>query len=332
MRDARAGRNTASRYRVTRAARSREWTRPSRKHLNSPAITECGSCPASTKSLLQQLFGVASPRCRALGTATHDGRAGIGMARARAPTAPVMSCDTAICTVPTRMEGFWFLVGDDPGAKSSTVPCATERTPAALGMPVLFPRNSEELIVFGLYGIELSRASGCWVGMKVVADVADGLWSVDNDFAELTIERPQISWQGRSWTYQQRPMRVPSDSLAAEADLVGPRWEMVQQFAARNAFDRVEVDTTDAWLGIAAVGTSFDHTRQALRDLGLDDASLRRAGIRLLRIGMPYPLAGTCCAASPEACANWWSSRKKPRSSKPKCANFFTTTPTTRAC
>ena len=67
-----------------------------------------------------------------------------------------------------------------------------ERTLAALGMPVLFPRNSEELIVFGLYGIELSRASGCWVGMKVVSDVADGLSSVDRDFAELTIERPQI--------------------------------------------------------------------------------------------------------------------------------------------
>lgn len=187
--------------------------------------------------------------------------------------------------------GVLVLVGDDPGAKSSTVPCATERTLAALGMPVLFPRNSEELITFGLYGIELSRASGCWVGMKVVADVADGLWSVDNDFAALTVERPRISWQGRPWTYRQRVMQVPSDSLLAEADLLGPRWEMVRQFAALNAFDRVEVDAPDARLGIAAVGTSFDHTRQALLELGLDDDSLRRAGIRLLRIGMPYPLS-----------------------------------------
>jgi indolepyruvate ferredoxin oxidoreductase len=189
--------------------------------------------------------------------------------------------------------GVLVLVGDDPGAKSSTVPCATERSLSALGMPVLFPRNSEELIVFGLYGIELSRASGCWVGVKVVADVADGLWSVDNDFSALTIRRPGISWQGRPWTYQQRVMQAPSDCLVAEADLVGPRWEMVQQFAALNPFDQVEVDTRDAWLGVAAVGTAFDHTCQALRDLGLDDAALRRAGIRLLRIGMPYPLSGS---------------------------------------
>ncbi|OBI40504.1 indolepyruvate ferredoxin oxidoreductase family protein [Mycobacterium sp. E796] len=188
--------------------------------------------------------------------------------------------------------GVLVLVGDDPGAKSSTVPCASERSLSALGMPVLFPRNSEEMIVFGLYGIELSRASGCWVGVKVVADVADGLWSVDNDFSALSIQRPRVSWQGRPWTYQQRVMQAPTDCLAAEADLVGPRWEMVQQFAALNPFDQVEVDTTDAWLGVAATGTAFDHTRQALRDLGLDDAGLRRAGIRLLRIGMPYPLGG----------------------------------------
>ena len=141
--------------------------------------------------------------------------------------------------------------------------------------------------------LSFRRASGCWVGMKVVADVADGLWSVDKDFSTLAIQRPRISWQGRPWTYQQRVMQVPTDSLIAEADLVGPRWEMVQQFATLNAFDRVEVDTKDAWLGVAAVGTAFDHTRQALRELGLDDVSLARAGIRLLRIGMPYPLGGT---------------------------------------
>lgn len=186
--------------------------------------------------------------------------------------------------------GVLVLVGDDPGAKSSTVPCATERTLASLSMPVVFPRNSEELISFGLYGIELSRASGCWVGMKIVADVADGFWTVDKDFSTLAAARPQISWDGQPWTYQQRVMQVPSHSLVAEADLVGPRWAMVKAFAAANIFNRIEIDTADAWLGIVAVGTAFDLIRQGLRDLGLDDAALRRAGIRLMRIGMPYPL------------------------------------------
>ncbi len=37
-------------------------------------------------------------------------------------------------------------------------------------------------------------------------------------------------------------------------------------------------------------GTTFDSMRQALADLGADDFALHRAGIRLLRIGMPTPL------------------------------------------
>ena len=38
--------------------------------------------------------------------------------------------------------------------------------------------------------------------------------------------------------------------------------------------------------------TTFDSVRQALADLGVDDAALHRAGIRLLRIGMCYPVVG----------------------------------------
>ena len=45
-----------------------------------------------------------------------------------------------------------------------------------------------------------------------------------------------------------------------------------------------------AWLGVVAGGKAFTDVRQALRDLGLDDDGCRRAGIRLLRLGMIHPL------------------------------------------
>lgn len=289
VRDARAGRHTAS---LVSGYPGSPFATMDKALAEAPELTSHHGM-RFVPGLNEELAATAvwgSQSTLPTGTRTHDGVVGIwyGKGPGADRSGDVLRHGNLYGADPKG--GVLVLVGDDPGAKSSTVPCATERTLAALGMPVLFPRNSEELITFGLYGIELSRASGCWVGMKVVADVADGLWSVDKDFAALTIERPPISWQGRPWTYHQRPMQVPSDSLVAETDLVGPRWDMVQEFAARNAFDRVEVDTADAWLGVVAVGTSFDHTRQALRDLGLDDASLRRAGIRLLRIGMPYPL------------------------------------------
>lgn len=186
--------------------------------------------------------------------------------------------------------GVVVLAGDDPAPKSSTVPSASEMTLASFGMPVLAPRNAEEIVELGLLGVELSRASGCWVALKIVTDVADGAWSVARDFGARAIVVPELEWDGRPWRYEQRTMPGPADAMAAERELTGPRWEMVLAFARANLLDVVEVPTRDAWLGVVAAGKTFDDTRQALLDLGLDDRELERRGIRLMRIGMVSPL------------------------------------------
>jgi indolepyruvate ferredoxin oxidoreductase len=186
--------------------------------------------------------------------------------------------------------GALVLMGDDPAAKSSTVPAASERSAAALSMPIFFPRSAEELIAFGLYAIALSRASGCWPAMKIVADVADGLWTLNRDFADFEITVPTVEWGGQPWAYQQRVLAAPPDSLLAEAELYGPRWAMVDAFNAANDVDAITVDPAKAWLGIVSVGTAYDAVRQALSELGLGQNDLERAGVRILRVGMPYPL------------------------------------------
>src|SRR5207245_1450438 len=58
--------------------------------------------------------------------------------------------------------GALALVGDDPNAKSSTIPCASELALADLAMPVFFPADTQDLLDFGQHAIELSRASGLW--------------------------------------------------------------------------------------------------------------------------------------------------------------------------
>ena len=52
----------------------------------------------------------------------------------------------------------------------------------------------------------------------------------------------------------------------------------------------MEIDPANAQIGFVAAGTAFDALRQALLDLGFDDAALHEAGVRLMRIGMIYPL------------------------------------------
>jgi indolepyruvate ferredoxin oxidoreductase len=190
--------------------------------------------------------------------------------------------------------GVLLLVGDDPAAKSSTVPAVSERSLAALGIPVLFPRNAAEIVTLGLHGIRLSRASGCVVALKIVADVADGAWIVGPEAASIAARKPAVDWDGEPFVYRQRPLELKPDAIVgAEAALFGPRTAAVHAYAAANELNRLEVDQRAARLGIVGSGSCFDSLRQALRDLGVSDDDLATAGIRLLRLGMLYPLEPT---------------------------------------
>src|SRR6266545_4493269 len=68
------------------------------------------------------------------------------------------------------------------------------------------------------------------------------------------------------------------------------RLEAARAFAAANRFNRITLPTPNAWLGIAAPGKTYHDLREALAELGLDNAALRQYGIRLLKIEMLFPM------------------------------------------
>ncbi|MEZ5598802.1 MAG: hypothetical protein R3E84_20920 [Pseudomonadales bacterium] len=70
--------------------------------------------------------------------------------------------------------GTLLLVGDDHGAKSSTLSCYSDFNFVSAGIPLLAPSNAQEVLDFGLHGIALSRHSGLLCGMKLVTDVIEG--------------------------------------------------------------------------------------------------------------------------------------------------------------
>ncbi|WP_028656135.1 indolepyruvate ferredoxin oxidoreductase family protein [Nocardioides sp. J54] len=190
-----------------------------------------------------------------------------------------------------RRGGAVLLVGDDPASKSSTVPAVSERSLAALGIPVLFPRNATEIVTLGLHAVEMSRNTGCVVALKIVADVADGAWVVDG--ADLGVDpvMPTIDWNGNPYAYTQSPIVLrPAMIVGAEAELVGPRTALVHEYSARNGLSVTEVDAPGARTGLVASGSCFDSLRQALTDLGVSDEDLAAAGIRVLRLGMMSPV------------------------------------------
>lgn len=185
--------------------------------------------------------------------------------------------------------GVLALAGDDPGCKSSTLPSASESVFANLQMPVLYPRNAAELVRFGMLGVELSRFSGCLVGVKIVADVADALWSIDG-IRQPEVVRPEIVWNDAPWTYVQHKLPIPPYSLVAEQQLLGPRWLAARRFIEANEFNAIDGAQDDAWIGIVAPGKTYGDVREALHELGLHDRDIATRGIRLLHLGVPFPI------------------------------------------
>jgi indolepyruvate ferredoxin oxidoreductase len=182
-------------------------------------------------------------------------------------------------------------VGDDPQSKSSTLPSASEVALYDAGMPVLVPGTVQEVLDLGRYGYELSRYSGCWTALKIVTSVADGFGSADVASDRISPRLPDLEFDGQPWRFVQRRQFFLPHTIELEAELCERRLPAARAFAAENGINVTEVDPPDAWLTIISSGRSYREVRQALADLGLSrDAELRSAGIRLLRLGMIYPL------------------------------------------
>ena len=186
--------------------------------------------------------------------------------------------------------GVLVLAGDDPMAKSSTLPTQVEPAFYDAQIPVLYPGTMQEVIDLGLHGIALSRYSGLWTAFKIVTTVADGFGVAEVAPDRIVPVDPGLEIDGEPWRHIQRPGLVTPLSLEQEKDIVYGRLEAATAYAAANGLNEISGAAGAARLGIVAAGRTFTELRQALDDLGLDDEALRHFGIRLLRLGMVWPV------------------------------------------
>lgn len=181
--------------------------------------------------------------------------------------------------------GALALVGDDPAAKSSTVPGASELLLADLGMPTFYPADPQEALDFGLHAAALSRASGLWAAMKIATNVADGSGTVQVHPERIVPVLPERAVAHQVTATMLQPML---GELEASRD--GARLAAAREYAALNGLNRVVRSGPGDRVGLVAAGKTFLDLRQALRILGFDDAELARRGVRLLHLGMIFPL------------------------------------------
>ena len=186
----------------------------------------------------------------------------------------------------SRHGGVLVLAGDDHAAKSSTVAHQSEHNLISAGIPLLYPASVQEYLDYGLHGWAMSRWTGLWVGMKCVTEVIESSASVYVDPYRPTILLPDDFLMPPDGLN----LRWPDTPLAQEARLMDHKLYAALAYIRKNRLNQVVLDSPGAQFGIMAAGKAYVDMREALRNLGLDDATCRRVGIRIMKVGCVWPL------------------------------------------
>ena len=182
--------------------------------------------------------------------------------------------------------GVLVLMGDDHTCESSTTAHQSEFGLVDAMIPILNPAGVAEILRFGLIGFALSRFSGCWVGVKCVHDTVNTAASIEAHVAPDIIlpDRSVLPPDGLN-------IRWPDVPLAQEARLHLLKHDAVKAFVLANQLDRLVFPTPRAKLGVISTGKSYLDLMQALDDLGIDEAAAKKLGLRVLKLGLTYPIA-----------------------------------------
>ncbi|SPA30984.1 Pyruvate ferredoxin/flavodoxin oxidoreductase [Cupriavidus taiwanensis] len=186
----------------------------------------------------------------------------------------------------SRLGGVIALAGDDHVSKSSTLAHQSDHTLIACGLPVFFPSNVQDILDLGVHAFAMSRFSGLWSGMKTVQEVVESGASVVTDSDRVRILLPEDFAMPAGGLH----IRWPDDPLAAEARMMEFKWPAALAYVRSNRLNRNVVEGPSDRLGIIASGKAYSDTRQALLDLGLDDAACRALGIRVHKVSVVWPL------------------------------------------
>jgi len=186
----------------------------------------------------------------------------------------------------SRYGGVLAVAGDDHACKSSTLPHQSEYAFVDAQMPVLNPSGVQEILDLGIYGFEMSRYSGLWVGFKTIAETVDSSASVYVDPQRVEVRTPE--------DFEMPPgglnIRWPDPPLEQERRLHRHKLYAALAFARANGLNRVMLDSPNPRLGIVTTGKSFLDVCQALEDLGIDDDLAAKIGLRVYKVAMAWPL------------------------------------------
>ncbi|GAB3346070.1 indolepyruvate ferredoxin oxidoreductase family protein [Modestobacter lapidis] len=177
------------------------------------------------------------------------------------------------------------LSGEDHEAKSSTMPFQQEYAFVSAGIPIVYPSSIAEFRTLGLHAVAMSRYAGCWVSMKLTSALCDGGEVVEVHSDDVSCHVPEDGFDKRvDFSF------FPGKNIDQERHLYIDKHAAVLRYARANGLNRQDGGRPDDRIGIITAGKSAADVRQALLDLGLDPVRLAGTGVRMLTVGLVYPL------------------------------------------
>lgn len=185
--------------------------------------------------------------------------------------------------------GVIAIAGDDHIAKSSTAAHQSDHIFKACGLPVFFPSSVQDILDMGLHAFAMSRFAGVWSAMKTIQEIVESSASISVDPDRVNILLPEDFAVPPGGLH----IRWPDAPLEQEARLFDHKWYAALAYVRANKLNHDVISGPNDRFGIIASGKAYNDTRQALADLGLDEAACRQLGIRLHKVNVVWPLEAT---------------------------------------
>lgn len=180
--------------------------------------------------------------------------------------------------------------GDDHAAQSSMFPHQTDGIFQSVLMPVLQPSNVSEILTLGLAGIALSRFSGLWVAMKVIAEVVESAAAFDlpNFSPEFVTPDMAVPVRGFGWDPS---INWPAERVEYERRMHEERLPAASAWAIANRLDYAVIAPAKPRFVFVTVGKAHQDLMQAFENLGMSEERVADMCIAVYKVAMSWPLA-----------------------------------------
>ena len=184
--------------------------------------------------------------------------------------------------------GVIALMGDDHTAESSTTAHQSEFHFVDVMMPILNPAGVQEIIDYALYGWAMSRFTGTWTALKCMHETVESTGVVDGGVDRLQIVAPSDFVMPEGGLN----VRLVDTILGQEARLHDFKRDAMLAFLRANKLNKIITSGgREPKIGVITTGKAYLDVRQALDELGLDEIKCNNVGLRLFKIGCPWPIS-----------------------------------------